>query len=168
MMSGWFFNSQRGVGATGGHKQVNFVVVVEHSWRPSCFFPLISLREALLESGANFLSCFWFHPPPASHLPLRLLIFSPLDSIISGSNCRYQYQLSLTPPPSRPTGWNQLMEMRSKQPITDCVAEKWLKLELQLSLCLCPQLRLGELGRPDAAPRHPSLYLMPHQNSSIK
>lgn len=53
----FFFNSQRGVTATGGHKQVDFVVVVERSWHPSCFFPVISLREALLESDANFLGC---------------------------------------------------------------------------------------------------------------
>lgn len=55
----WMFfkNSQRGVRATGVHKQVDFVVVFEHSWHPSGFFPLISLRKALLESDANFLGC---------------------------------------------------------------------------------------------------------------
>lgn len=143
-----YFNSQRGVRTTGGHKQVDFVVVVvvEHSWHPPCLFPLISLCarrcwKAAPTSSAAFdfsLLCLRFSSAPAR-------CTSPgrsLDFVISGSNHRHQHPAS-----PHPAGWNQLMEMGTtlKRPIMCRVAEE------------CLQLRLGELCRSVAAPRPQSV-----------
>lgn len=131
-----FFNSHRGVGTTGGHKQVDFfVVVVEHSWHSSRFFPLISVCARLCWKAAptssaafdfSLLRLRFSSAPARCTSPGRSLGF-----VISGSNHRHRHRHPVSP---HPAGWNQLMEMgiKSKLPIRRCVAEEGMKLETHL------------------------------------
>lgn len=108
-----------------------------------------------------------------SSLPLRCFSSSPASTCLWStrsilSSVDPTTSTSTSPVAPHPTGWNQLMEMetKSKQPIRDCVAEEWMKLEMHLVSRAHTSDRMDWAGLtllPDVR-----FNLMLHQNRSMK